>query len=172
VEVIIDDGRRWLVRHPERAFDVIVMNTTQHWLAHASNLLSVEFLQLIRQRLKPGGIHYYNTTFSSEALLTGVTVFPYGLRVSNFLAVSDSPITFDQERWRAELASYAIDGVPVLDLGKEAHRGALNKLLALADTVHDPKASRERSLETARSMRSRFKGSRLVTDDNMGTEWR
>src|SRR5262249_6617527 len=34
VTVVIDDGRRWLQRHPDRRFDVIVMNTTMHWRAH------------------------------------------------------------------------------------------------------------------------------------------
>ncbi|HWZ33507.1 MAG TPA: fused MFS/spermidine synthase [Bryobacteraceae bacterium] len=44
VTVVIDDGRRWLTRNPDRKFDMIVMNTTYHWRANVSNLLSVEFL--------------------------------------------------------------------------------------------------------------------------------
>ncbi len=51
VEIIIDDGRRWLRRNPDRRFDLIVSNTTQHWRAHATNLLSVEYLQIIKQHL-------------------------------------------------------------------------------------------------------------------------
>src|SRR5262249_26501837 len=46
VSISIDDGRRWLFRNPNRRFDLIVMNTTFYWRAHASNLLSVEFLEL------------------------------------------------------------------------------------------------------------------------------
>ena len=171
VEIIIDDGRRWLVRNPGRRFDVIVMNTTQHWLAHASNLLSVEFLRLARYHLKPGGIHYYNTTFSTNALLSGVTVFPHGLRIGNFLAVSDAPISFDKERWRAGLANYAIDGKRVLDLGDSAHRAALDKILALADTLRDPNPTWGMRLESDQSLRNRLKGSTLITDDNMQGEW-
>src|SRR5919109_1334015 len=35
VEIVIDDGRRWLARHPDRQFDVIVANVTFHFRAHA-----------------------------------------------------------------------------------------------------------------------------------------
>jgi spermidine synthase len=171
VEIVVDDGRRWLVRNFDRQFDMIVMNTTQHWAAHASNLLSVEFLRLVRAHLMPGGIHYYNTTFSTDALLTGVTVFPYGLRIGNFLAVSESPLTFDQGHWRAALTDYVIDGKRVLDLNNPVHRAALDDLLALADTLHDPNPALAMRLESAESIRNRLKGSTLITDDNMWGEW-
>ncbi len=164
VHIIIDDGRRWLVRNPDRKFDAIVMNTSQHWLAHASNLLSLDFLQLARRHLKPGGIHYYNTTYSKEALMTGLTVFPYGLRVVNFLAVSDRPIVFDKERFKATVANYRIDGKPVFDLETPAQRAALDRLLADWTGAED--------LEGGESMREKFRGIGLITDDNMGVEWR
>ena len=171
VEIVVDDGRRWLVRNPARRFDLVVMNTAQHWLAHSSNLLSVEFLGSVRRHLNSGGILYYNTTFSTRAFLTGVTVFPYGLRVTNFLAVSDSPITFDKERWRSRLSNYKVDGAPVLDLNIPAHRAAAGDLLELADTMDDADASKAMRIESADSLRRRFRGARLITDDNMGAEW-
>lgn len=172
VEIVIDDGRRWLVRNPEKTFDVIVMNTTFYWLAHTSNLLSVEFLRLIRPHLKEGGIHYYNTTFSSEALATGTNVFPYALRVWNFLAVSDRPIVFSKERWRAALADYHIDGVPVFDVGNELHQARFNQILSLADTLSDPDAAKKMRIESGESIVVRLKTAKLITDDNMGSEWR
>src|SRR6185503_1592083 len=95
VHIEIDDGRRWLVAHPEARFDLILMNTTFHWRANNTNLLSVEFLQLARKHLNPGGVLYYNTTNSARVQLTGATVFPFALRIANFIAVSDSPIRFD-----------------------------------------------------------------------------
>jgi spermidine synthase len=171
VEIVIDDGRRWLVRNAGKQFDMIVMNTSQHWLAHASNLLSVEFLRLVRSHLKPGGIHYYNTTFSTDALLTGVTVFPYALRVGNFLAVSDRPIGFDKARWGEALSHYTVDGRPVVDLDNAANRAALDGVLALADTLNDRDVTEAMRIESIESLRQRFKNSRLITDDNMGTEW-
>ena len=62
VHIVIDDGRRWLVGHPDQRFDFILMNTTFNWRANISNLLSVEFLQILRNHLNPGGVAYYNTT--------------------------------------------------------------------------------------------------------------
>ncbi len=76
VEIVIDDGRRWLLRNPASKFDMIVANSTYHWRSGATNLLSRDFLELARNHLNPGGVHYYNTTQSLDVLLTGATVFP------------------------------------------------------------------------------------------------
>jgi spermidine synthase len=168
VEVVIDDGRRLLLRNPQRKFDLIVMNTTWNWRAHATNLLSVEFLQLVRTHLKPGGVHFYNTTVSEEVQATGVTVFPYGLRMRGFLAVSDSPIHVDRERWRNVLTAYRIEGKPVFELTKPEHRKRLEEVLSFTDIAPDGRYER---MEYAETIRQRLKGKRLITDDNMGTEW-
>ena len=125
VEIVIDDGRRWLVRHPSSRYDVIVMNTMIHWREHSSNVLSVDFLQLARPHLLPGGVLYYNTTESGEVQLTGATVYPYALRVVNFLAVSDSPIQVDKDRWKRVLESYRIEGQPVFDLTRPGSQEAI-----------------------------------------------
>jgi spermidine synthase len=171
VHIAIDDGRRWLVSHPERKFDFILMNTTYHWRANASNLLSVEFLGLVRQHLKPGGVEYYNTTESAEVQLTGATVFPYAMRVSNFLAVSDSPIVFDREHWKAVLESYRIDGRRVFDLSDAAQRAQLEEMISIPERVERPEPELDHSVERETSLRNRMRGLRVVTDDNMGAEW-
>jgi hypothetical protein len=169
VDIVIDDGRRWLVRNPDRKFDVVVMNTSYHWRAHMSNLLSVEFLQLIRKHLNPGGVHYYNTTDSSEAQRTGATVFPYSLRVGSFIAVSDSPLAADKDRWGQVLTAYRIEGKPVLDLSIPEHRKKLDELLAMADHPGPPTSMF--SMEYGDSILRRTAGKRIITDDNMGMEW-
>src|SRR5476649_179179 len=64
VTIVTDDGRRWLRANPGRHFDAIVSNTTWHFRASVTNLLSVEFLDLGRLHLNPGGIFFYNTTSS------------------------------------------------------------------------------------------------------------
>jgi spermidine synthase len=168
VRVVIDDGHRWLQRNPKRKFDVIVMNTSYHWRAHMTNLLSVEFLRLIRTHLNPGGIHYYNTTGSKEVQITGLTVFPYGLRVANFLAVSDDPIVVDRNRWRDVLTAYRIEGKPVFDLSREEHQAKLDEILAYTEITDH---ADDKRMEYAETIRERFKGVRIITDDNMGTEW-
>ena len=172
VNIVIDDGRRWLAAHQDRKFDFILSNTTFNWRANASNLLSVDFLQMIRQHLKPGGVDYYNTTESGEVQLTGATVFPYALRVANFIAVSDSPIVFDGARLRSTLAAYRIDGRPVFHLSRPADRAKLEQIATMTEsTSSDPNLEHAAVLEDRASLLRRLKGLRLITDDNMGTEW-
>jgi hypothetical protein len=167
VHIVIDDGRRWLVAHPDRRFDFVLMNTTWNYRANATNLLSTEFAGLMRAHLDRGGIAYYNTTFSGEVLATGATVFPYALRINSFLAVSDSPITLDKNLWRTALTNYRIDGRPVFDLSRPDQRARLEEVLHLADQLDLPGSQ----LESRDSLLRRYKGVRLITDDNMGTEW-
>ncbi len=167
VHVVIDDGRRWLVAHADRKFDFIVMNTSFHWRANNTNLLSTEFLRLARAHMSTGGILYYNTTWSDRVLATGASEFPYALRVSNFLAVSDSPFTLDKNRWKNILDRYRIDGRTVFDPKDPAAQAAEAQLLHLADELDSPKGR----LESRASLLKRVKGVRLITDDNMGTEW-
>jgi len=168
VHLFIDDGRRWLVAHPDRRFDFILMNTTWNWRANITNLLSMEFMDLLRAHMKQGGIAYYNTTSSRDVLATGATAFPYALRVLNFLAVSDSPFTLDKERWRKALTKYQIDGHPILDLANPQQRTRLEEVLHLANELDVPNGD----LESRSSLLQRYKGARLITDDNMGTEWK
>ena len=77
VEITIDDGRRWLLRHAQR-FDVIVMNTTYHWRAHSTAILSKEFLELVSVDLQPYGVFFFNLTGSLEAQRTGSRCFRTG----------------------------------------------------------------------------------------------
>ena len=64
VEIVIDDGRRWLNRHPERKFDAIIQNTTWYYRPNVTNLLSREYLALVAAHLREGGVIMYNTTGS------------------------------------------------------------------------------------------------------------
>src|SRR6266404_1677563 len=167
--IYVDDGRRWLIAHPDVRYDAIVANTTFHWRDHTSNLLSREFFQLIRQHLNPGGTYYFNTTESVEALATALSVFPYGLRVFNFLAVSDAPLRIATERWLADLRLYQINGRLVFDPANPETKLTLARYAALAQTVHQ--APLRMGLENSDSMRARMGSPRLITDDNMGLEW-
>jgi len=171
VELVIDDGRRWMLRHRDRKFDVIVMDTIFYWRAHATNLLSVEFLDLARQMLKPGGILYYNTTFSRDAQHTGAVHFPYAYRFGPIMAVSDSPIRVDRERWRAVLLNYRLEGKPIVDPSIPEDRELLNEILARADTLPGNSYVSE-GMETRENILRRTEGKRIITDDNMATEWR
>jgi spermidine synthase len=168
VHLVIDDGRRWLASHPDSKFDFILMNTTYNWRANATNLLSREFLGLIRPHLNSGGIEYYNTTWSEEVMATGLSVYPYSLRIANFLAVSDSPFTLDKKLWREALTNYQLDGHPVFDLSIPLHQKRLEEVLRIADEQDDPRSMHESRV----GMLKRLARVPIITDDNMGTEWK
>jgi hypothetical protein len=168
-EVAIDDGRRWLARHPDEEFDLIVMNTTYHWHAYAANLLSVEFLQTIRDHLAPEGIAIYNTASSPEAQRTGAVVFDHALRFFNNMIVSNDPLVGDGTRLRAILTTYRIDGQPVFDLEQGHDRSRLDDIVSLLGRFTTPPELD--GFEKRAQILARTKGVRLITDDNMGTEW-
>jgi len=170
IEWFVDDGRRWLVRNPQRRFELIVMDTTYYWRDHATNVLSREFLNLARRHLKAGGVLYYNATHSGEVELTGVTAFPYALRFGPLLAVSDSPLQIDKDRWRRVLTAYRLEGQPVFDLSDEDDRARLDEVLGYADTLHSPVYDPS-GMEDGASIRRRNQGKRIITDDNMASEW-
>jgi spermidine synthase len=173
VDIVIDDGRRWLRFHPERQFDAIVANTVFHFRSNASNLLSSEFNELIRRHLNPGGIYLYNTTDSLRAQRTGCSSFRYGYGVFNNVLVSDMPIAFDVNHWRDILITYQIDGKPVFQRSRPTDADALKRITALFDRARNESLPpTERSVETCASILSRSVGVRTITDDNMGTEWR
>lgn len=170
VKIVIDDGRRWLIHNPDRRFDFIVSNTTFHYRANTTNLLSIEFMKLIHSHLKPGGMFTFNTTGSQDVMRTAFTEFRRGLRISNFITVADSAVELDSARWRHLLASYRIDGKPVFDMRIPLERRRFEEVSALSETIHGPPTAR--GLETRESVLRRIPSSAVVTDDNMLPEWR
>ena len=160
VRIEIDDGRRWMVRNADRKFDLIVANATFHWRSNATNLLSKEYLELVRARLKPGGMYYYNTTGSVRVVNTGCAVFPQAMGVGAFLAVSDSPLELDVDRLRETLYSYPHAGGVVLDRSRPSDVETMERVLAALRQMIAPRSA----LPVHPSLP-------VITDDNMGTEW-
>jgi predicted membrane-bound spermidine synthase len=165
VNIITDDGRRWLSHHPESRFDAIVSNTTWHFRANATNLLSAEFLELAQQHLNPNGIVFYNTTDSDRVQRTACLKFAYGARFTNHMVVSEAPIDWDFARWRQTLEAYTIDGVKQFDPKNRSDR-------ALLDTLTSADQSGRHIIEGCPDILARTEDRPPVTDDNMGTEWR
>jgi spermidine synthase len=173
VKLVTDDGRRWLRLHADRRFDAIVMNSTFHFRANATNLLSVDFLEILKAHLNPGGIVFYNTTDSSRVQRTGCSAFPYGARFMNHMLLSSTPIDWNFARWRRTLETYRIDGRPIVDVSIAEHVYGLERLAALESQVHASRAPADADvIEPCPSILARTAGQTLVTDDNMGTEWR
>jgi len=165
VRIIEDDGRRWLGHHPEMRFDAIVSNTTWHFRANITNLLSMEFLELVKQHLNPGGVFFYNTTDSRRAQKTACTAFPYGSRFSNHMVVSQTPIAWDFSRWRTVLENYKIDGKPEFDLKEAADRSRIESIM----TEYGRGSS---MIEECPELLTATQDRAIITDDNMGSEWR
>jgi spermidine synthase len=173
LSLINDDGRRWLQRHSGRMFDAIVSNTTWHFRANVTNLLSAEFLELIKAHLNPGGVFFYNTTGFDRVQRTGCLAFAHGARFTNHMAVSERPIAWDFARWRRTLEAYRIDGKPQFDPARAEDRAVLDRLMAMEASLAPTAAlGADRPIEPCPDILARTAGKRPVTDDNMGSEWR
>ena len=109
----------------------MLMNTTFHWRSHATNLLSVEFLELCKEHLKSGGVVFYNTTGSNDVVRTAAEVFKYVTMVGNFVAASDSPFDISSEERRANLLRFKdADGSPIFNRNDQ-FKEELNRLVEM-----------------------------------------
>jgi predicted membrane-bound spermidine synthase len=168
IRIVIDDGRRWLRRNPGRHFDAIVMNTQVNWREFSSALLSREFLELARSRLKPGGLMMWNCTSSPRAFHTGMTVFPYTATLANFCIGSMSPIDIDPVRWRHVLTAYQIDGRPIFDLANHEGRASLEDMISIATS----QGAHPGMILTREQMKQAYGTAEIITDDNLGHEYK
>jgi predicted membrane-bound spermidine synthase len=157
VHVHVDDGRRWLRRNPDLRFDLIVQNTTYHWRANSTNVLSKEYMTLVRRHLAPGGVVTMNTTGSYDVLATARAAFPHAYRYANFVYAAERPLTpaFTQlsALQRPDGRAFGSTGVPP--------PGSVEQRLAGA------------RLQPVEEMLSRtVLPHGVITDDNMLTEYR
>ena len=92
VALVTDDGRRWL-RHESRArrFDAIVANTTFHFRANATNLLSADFLSMLKRRISTRAASCSTTRPTpSRVQRTGCASFAHGARFTNHMVLSST----------------------------------------------------------------------------------
>jgi len=160
VNIIIDDGRRWLTRNPEKKYDFILMNTTFFWRSQSNNLVSIEFLRQVKGHLKPGGVFFYNTTGSWDIPVTAAQVFKYVLRYHSFIAVSDSPFPADTGKKKAGLSQFIHNDIAELS---ESNKVFTSRLYNLANV--DLSNQREAILGQAEY-------SHIITDDNVASEYK
>ncbi|MCO4763769.1 MAG: hypothetical protein KC502_19810 [Myxococcales bacterium] len=172
VDIVIDDGRRWLQAHPERKFDAIVMNSSWHWRGHITNLLGREFHEIVRTRLNKNGTFQYNTTDSPNIKRTGCEVFPHGFRLVNNLVLSNDPVAMNPERWRKALLAMKIDGKPVFNLDRGQDRKRLREVLS----IRPPNWPKNKNSPWHNSCVNIVNGYRkaghpILTEDNLVTEF-
>lgn len=95
IEFIFDDGRKWIQKNQDKKFDIVLMNTTWHWRAYVSNLLSKDFFSFVSHSLSDTGVIYYNTTESLDAYYTAKKVFPYVYKYRFMILASYEKQTLD-----------------------------------------------------------------------------
>ncbi len=169
VRIVIDDFRRWLHANPGERFDAVVMNNSFHWRGASTNLMSTELFGLLKGHLEPGGLVFYNTTNSLNAMKTGCVSFAHGARVINFMMVSDAPLVRDKARCKRVLQAYTIDGKRVFDPTNKWHRARIDEMIELRDEALG--VTDGRWFERCASILAYTKHQAVITDDNMVTEW-
>jgi spermidine synthase len=170
VTVHIDDGRRWLRMHPEDRYDLIVMNTTWHWRANATNLLSREFLQIIESRMNPGAIFAFNATGSGDAFKTAVEVFDHAYRYANFIYAADHDFRGKLGGQAAidRLRKITLDGSPLFppdDSRATAQLEYFVKEPFVEFAADQAKAERAYSVITDRNMLTEFRYGRSLYNE-------
>src|SRR5262249_55989925 len=142
------------------SYDLIIMNTTWHWRAYTSMLLSREFLILLRSRMTADGLAAFNTTGSPDALHTAASVFPHAYLYDNFAVCAG----FD---WRALLDIPA--SVEALLGVKPENAQFLSEIdRPLLDTFLSPShvaTAAQLAAKTPRPLK-------IITDRNLITEYR
>lgn len=159
VTMFVDDGRRWLRNHPDEKFDLILMNTTYHWRSNVTNLLSVEFLQMAKAHLNPGGVIYYNTTDSQDVVRTAAEVFKHVSQYMNFVAASDEPFNLSLAERRQNFLLF-----------KDANGQSMLTANKVLQQLMDDLA--ESHVVELRDGILQNKELRVITDDNMLTEYK
>jgi len=90
LELIIDDGRRYLLRSPEK-FDLIIMDPLKTTWAYSNNLYSMEFFKLAQSHLKKGGILYVSIDGKEVMAKTLISVFEHVRSYDFGFFASDTP---------------------------------------------------------------------------------
>jgi spermidine synthase len=115
VHLYMGDGRRYLRTHASNKYDLIIMNTTYYWRAYTTNLLSINFLKMLKQHMQPHAVLAYNMTGSYDAFKTATHVFSSAYLYQNFVIASDDDWRDRLHKTEAitKLANLSLDGKPL-----------------------------------------------------------
>jgi len=158
VHVAVDDARRWLRHRPEKRYDLIVMNTTLHWRANTTLLLSRQMLQQMKAHMAPGAVLGFNATGSPDAFFTASQVFAHAYRYRSFVYAAEFDFRSRKEAPRARELYQALrmNGQAFFPPGS----ASVGQFLAVPfNTAAQDESVAGRALE-------------LVTDENLLTEFR
>jgi len=160
IRLHIDDGRRWLARHQENKYDLVVMNNSFHWRSNATNLLSMEFLSEVKTHMEKDAILAFNSTRSVDAFYTASVVFPFAYDYDSFVYASrfDFRAAVDSKRSREKIAQIFNSLAPTAS-PEQVAKGVNSLVTTRFDTIDNKTSEIGRSPE-------------LVTDRNMITEYK
>lgn len=123
IEVSIGDGRKFLL-HTDETFDVIEIDALHPKVAYSGNLYSVEFFDLIKKHLAPGGI-FCQWLPTARVENTVLKVFPYVVRFDNlFVLATNDPLQIDKAAIVERFAKINMD-----DSYGQAEREGLTKYI-------------------------------------------
>ena len=96
VNLILQDGRYFLHRNP-KLYDIIEADALRPKSSYSGNLYSVEYFQLLKSRLKKGGMAI--TWGATGRIREGFArVFPYVYEIDSFMIIgSNEALVFDEE---------------------------------------------------------------------------
>lgn len=106
VEYIHDDGRRFLLG-TDRTFDLVLIDPLRTTTSHSNNLYSLEFFQLVKERLNPGGIFLVWMDEFRVLPATVAAAFSYVRSYAYFNLGSTAPLTINDERKTRLLAKFS-----------------------------------------------------------------
>ena len=95
------DGRAF-VRKGGRRYDIIEADALRPTSAYAGNLFSVEYFELLRSRLNPGGLAV-TWTPTPRVVNSFVKVFPHVLHFEGLALGSTTPVRFDRSAIEARI---------------------------------------------------------------------
>ncbi len=97
VNLIMQDGRYFLHRNP-KLYDIIEADALRPKSSYSGNLYSVEYFQLLKSRLKKGGMAI--TWGATGRIREGFAkVFPYVYEIDSFMIIgSNEALYFDKEK--------------------------------------------------------------------------
>ncbi|WP_433847571.1 spermidine synthase [Acinetobacter proteolyticus] len=160
IEIIFDDGRKWLKKNQDKKFDIVLMNTTWHWRAYGSNLLSINFLDLVKSVLNNNSVFFYNTTQSLDAFYTAKYIFPKVYKYKFFILASNQELYFKENDMVKSLCSL---------------KDPITKEKAFPNKIQCVQAKKEimkNKIESYEQINFLARKPELITDDNMITEFK
>jgi spermidine synthase len=164
------DGRRWLRANPTARYDLIFQNTTFHWRAYISLLVSQEYLTEAKTHLLPAGIMAINTTSSPDIYHTAASVFESTVRYENFVYGSNQRIARRSDAEQILKSSWVqVDGKRTPAFTSNMFLpGAIGQIILSAPLEGANSHSRELLSKTLGKVRE----PELITDLNLITEYR